>query len=157
MPKTIAETLNEFFVNIGPQMAKIIPNVEFDATTTINLQSRISRTFFFSSATSPEIERLIDQLNINKACRIVDAPTKFIKCGKSVKAQFLSTLYNKCVFKGENLDLFKITEVIPIFKKGNPELATNYRPISLNHQFNKIFEKLTYSRIYNYLKKIQFN
>ena len=49
--------------------------------------------------------------------------------------------------------LFQITEVIPIFKKGNPELATNYKPISLNHQFDKIFEKLTYSRMYDYLER----
>ena len=33
-PIAIAETLNEFFVNIGPQMALNIPDVEVDATTT---------------------------------------------------------------------------------------------------------------------------
>ena len=132
-------------------MAKNIPDVEFDVTTIVNLQSHISRTFFYSPAT--EVEKLIDHLKINKACRSVDAPTKFIMYGKSVIAQFLSTLYNKCIVESEYPDLFKITEVIPIFKKGNPELATNYRSISLNHQFNKIFEKLTYSRMYNYLEK----
>ena len=92
-------------------------------------------------------------MKTNKACRSVDPPTKFIKYGKSVIAQFLCTLYNKCIVEGEYSDLFKITEVILIFKKGNPKLATNYRPISLNHQFNKIFEKLTYSGMYDYLKK----
>ena len=35
-PIAIAETLNEFFVNIGPQMALNIPDVEVDATTTVN-------------------------------------------------------------------------------------------------------------------------
>ena len=43
--------------------------------------------------------------------------------------------------------------MISIFKKGNPELATNYRPIFSNHQFNKIFKKLTYIRMYDYLEK----
>ena len=130
-------------------MALNIPDVEVDATTTVNQQSHLSRTFFFSPATPPEIERLINQLKTNKACRSVDAPKKFIKYGKSVIAQFLCTLY----VEGEYPDLFGITEVIPIFKKGNPELATNYRPISLNHQFDKIFENLTYNRMYNYLEK----
>ena len=151
-PIAITETLNEFFVNIGPQMASNIPNVEVDATTTINEQSHLSRTFF-SPPAPPEVERLIDQLKTNKACRSVDTPTKFIKYGKSVIAQFLCTLYNKCIVEGEYPDLFKIIEVIPIFEKRNPVLATNYRPISLNHQFNKIFEKLTYSRMYDYLEK----
>ena len=106
-------------------MTKNIPDVEFDATTTVNLQSHISRTFFFSPATPPEVEKLIDQLKINKACRSVDAPTKFIKYGKSIIAQLLSTLYNKCIVEDEYPYLFKITEVIPIFKKGNPKLATS--------------------------------
>ena len=93
----IAETLNEFFVNIGPQMALNIPDVIVDATTTVNQQSHLSRTFFFSPATPPEVERLINQLKINKTCKSVDAPTKFIKYGKSVIAQFLCTLYNICI------------------------------------------------------------
>ena len=133
-PIAIAETPNEFFVNIGPQMALNTPDVEVDATTTVNLQSHLSRNFFFSPVTPPEVERLIDQLKTNKACRSVDAPTKFIKYGKSVIAQFLCTLYNKCIVEGKYPDFFKITEVISIFKKGNPELATNYRPISSNHR-----------------------
>ena len=44
-----------------------------------------------------------------------------------------------------------MAEVIPIFKKGDHDKTSNYRPISLLSQFNKIFEKLLYSRIYSYL------
>ena len=50
-------------------------------------------------------------------------------------------------------DSLKIAEVIPIFKKGNTDKPTNYRPISLLSQFSKIFEKLIYNSIYSYLEK----
>ena len=43
----------------------------------------------------------------------------------------------------------------PIFKKANPEQSTNYMPISLNHQFNKVFEKITFSRLYKRLEKYE--
>ena len=49
-------------------------------------------------------------------------------------------------------DSLKIAKVIPIFKnKGDELLVSNYRPISLLSNINKIFEKLAYSRLYSFL------
>ena len=42
---------------------------------------------------------------------------------------------------------------MPIYKRGYPNLCTNYRPISLLSPFSKIFEKLIYSLLYSYLEK----
>ena len=39
-----------------------------------------------------------------------------------------------------------------MFKKGNPQLPSNYRPISLLPVFSKIYEKLMYKRLYSFLK-----
>ena len=49
-------------------------------------------------------------------------------------------------------DQLKIAKVIPIFKKGDKLLVSNYRPISLLSNINKIFEKLVYSRLYSFLE-----
>ena len=62
-------------------------------------------------------------------------------------------MFNLCLRTGTHPDLMKVAEVIPIFKKGQKDTLTNYRPISLLSQFNKIFEKLLHSRIYSYLSK----
>ena len=66
---------------------------------------------------------------------------------------FLSELFNLCLSTGTYPDLMKIVKVIPIFKNGEKDKMTNYRPISLLSQFNKIFEKLLPSRVYSYLSK----
>ena len=50
----------------------------------------------------------------------------------------------------------KIAEVLPIFKKGDPFEATNYRPISLLSHFNTILEKLIYNLLLDYLNKNNF-
>ena len=47
----------------------------------------------------------------------------------------------------------KIAKVVPIFKKGDPQLLTNYRPISLLSSFSKILEKLVYIRVIKFFNK----
>ena len=45
-----------------------------------------------------------------------------------------------------------MAKVIPIFKKDDPLDCVNYRPISLLPIFSKIFEKIIYSRMYEFLE-----
>ena len=47
----------------------------------------------------------------------------------------------------------KITEVLPLFKKGVKYLLNNYRAISLLITMSKLLEKCIYTRVYNFLTK----
>ena len=49
----------------------------------------------------------------------------------------------------------KFVNVVPIFKKGSRLSISNYRPISLLSNLNKIFEKIMYKRIYSFLEKYE--
>ena len=94
---------------------------------------------------------------VKKAKRTLDTNTKFIKYANPVLSVYLSELFSLCEKEGTYPDLLKIAEVkvIPIFKKGDRSKTINYRPISISSQFNKIFEKLLYTRLYSYL--IRYN
>ena len=48
---------------------------------------------------------------------------------------------------------FKISKVIPVYKKGSPLEVSNYRPISLLSNIEKIIEKIMYSRLESFLNK----
>ena len=45
-------------------------------------------------------------------------------------------------------DSLKIAKVIPLFKKGDDKILSNYRPISLLSSVSKVFEKVIYNQIY---------
>ena len=47
----------------------------------------------------------------------------------------------------------KLAKVIPMFKKGCPLVASNYRPISLLSVFSKITEKVMYEHLYKFIEK----
>ena len=43
------------------------------------------------------------------------------------------------------------SNIIPVHKKNDKQLVNNYRPISLLPIIGKIFEKIVFNRIYNFL------
>lgn len=96
-----------------------------------------------------EILETLKEFENNKSS---DIPIRVIKKSAHVFDEKLSEYFNILVlmkagiFPGE----LKIGKVTPVFKKGNPELFGNYRPISTLPIFGKIFEKILYSRIYKY-------
>jgi fructose-1,6-bisphosphatase/inositol monophosphatase family enzyme len=46
----------------------------------------------------------------------------------------------------------KYSIVKPLFKKGDKEDMTNYRPISLLTSFSKVFEKIIYDRLLQHIE-----
>ena len=67
-------------------------------------------------------------------------------------AQPIADLVNLSFEQGKYIDPLKLSNTIPIFKKKGSELeVSNYRPISLLSNINKIFEKIMYTRIYDFL------
>ena len=69
-----------------------------------------------------------------------------------VLPSFIADLINKCFSEGVFPDILKKAVVVPIHKKGNVELLSNYRPISKLCFLSKIFEKALKVRIMNYFE-----
>ena len=64
-------------------------------------------------------------------------------------AEIINCSFNSGVFP----QALKTAKVVPIFKKGARDEVSNYRPISVLPFFSKIFEKLMYVRLNNYITK----
>ena len=65
----------------------------------------------------------------------------------------LTNLINASFTTGIHPDNLKMSKTIPVFKKGSRLTVSNYRPISLLSNINKIFEKLIFNRVYSFLEK----
>ena len=148
--ETMAEEFNSYFVNIGKSMTDAITpgsacNFNFSAT------NKNSNSLFLTPSCPQEVFNIIKKLKTKKARRTNDVETMFIKYANPVISKFLSDMFNVCLSEGTYPDFLKIAEVVPIFKKRKSNKMTNYRPILLFSQFNQVFEKILYTRIYSYL------
>ena len=112
-------------------------------------------SLYLSPSTPDEVSSVIDSLNNKKAVRVHDVQTKFVKFAKTIISPRISNLFNACITEGIYPTSFKVAEIKPIYKRGDPNKATNYRPISLLSNFDKIFEKLLYNRLISYIEKFE--
>ena len=48
-------------------------------------------------------------------------------------------------------NLLKIAKVTPIFKSGDNQVFSNYRPISILPSISKVLEKIVYTRLYDFI------
>ena len=63
----------------------------------------------------------------------------------------LTHMFNLSISSGVCPNSLKIAKVIPIYKKDDSALVSNYRPISLLPSISKILEKIVHKRLYNFL------
>ena len=65
-------------------------------------------------------------------------------------APILAITINQSLMTGIFPKSLKIAKISPIYKKENPHIADNYRPISLLPVISKIFEKVVFIQVYDY-------
>jgi hypothetical protein len=143
----IAQKFNEFFVNIGPQLASKIPK---NNKSPLTYMEKVYDTIFLKPVTENEIVNTI--LKMKEASAGYDnISTKVVKL---TYLHFLKPLTHVCNLSfrdGVFPDELKIAKVIPIFKNGDRKSVNNYRPVSILNCFSKIFEKLMSTRIIEFI------
>ena len=101
---------------------------------------------FLNSTSTFEIRCIINQLNINKSCGSDGIEAKFIVLASEVLSPVLAILFNACFDFRIFPTCFKTAKVVPVYKAGDINKVTNYRPISILSIFSKILEKLVHMR-----------
>ena len=64
----------------------------------------------------------------------------------------LTDCINNAILECKFPDILKLADVAPIFKKEDPMLKENYRPISLLPSFSKIFERILLNQLNTYFE-----
>ena len=81
-----------------------------------------------------------------------DITVKVLKASARESAESLTNCLNECLRNCNFPDELKLAEVIPVYKKLDSTDKGNYRPISLLPVVSKVFEKLIYTQLNQFIK-----
>ena len=150
-PLDIADKFNNHFCRVGKILAEKIKPSNLNNFQQY-LCNRVCSSMFLNPTNTFEIHCIINQLNINKSCDSDGIEAKFIVLASEVLFPVLAILFNACFDFGIFPICLKTAKVVPVYKAGDINEITNYRPISILSVFSKILEKLVYSRTLSFLK-----
>ena len=150
-PKDIANSMNNFFVNIGAETEKCVPKVNHTSPDKF-LKNRNQFNFIIAHISEEEILDIIKKLP-NKGTGPASIPLKLLKIVADLIVIPFCNIINLSFSTGIFPDNLKVAKVLPLHKGGSTQDANNFRPISLLSIFDKIIEKLMHKRLYDFLEQ----
>ena len=150
-PGNIADCFNNFFVEIGPNLASNIQHSGKDFYE--YLDEPTQKSLFMKPVVADEVLKIISKFDQNKSPGHDGIGNLIVKKVAQSISKPLAEIINLSLSTGSVPEKMKIAKVIPIYKKDNAEIFSNYRPVSVLPCFSKILERLVFNRCINYINK----
>ena len=99
------------------------------------------------------VVKLLSRLNPSKASGPDNVPCRILKELAAEIAPVLTAIFQQSLTKGQLPRDWTKANVTPVFKKGDKNLAENYRPVSLTCISCKILEHIICSHIHQHLER----
>ena len=104
---------------------------------------------------SKGVHKLLSDLKTHKATGPDSIPAYVLKSAADQLAPILTRLYQYSLDFGEIPPDWKNAFVVPIFKKGEKHVPSNYRPVSLTSIACKVLEHIVHSSVMRHFNKNQ--
>lgn len=126
----MANFINEFFVGIGNKLAEIFYNQDGDNVGP-QLEVNTEETLDDMRALDQQSREYVYNINVYKASGVTNISSKILKSALTQMIPQLTELYDKCLQQAIFPEVWKMATVVPLFKGGDRENVSNYRPVSM--------------------------
>lgn len=154
--KEIVDNFNEFFANVGPRTCAGIPSVPESFEDYLRKTPNCQQSMWLNPVDPAEVREMIHNLKNSSSCGTDQLTTRLVKALKETIAEPLAILINKSFLEGVFPDVFKISKITPIYKKGDKCQFDNYRPIALLSVVSKVVETAVHKRLQSFLHTTNF-
>ena len=137
-----AKLLNDFFVSqtLLDDSTATLPNTDLSANNTLHN----------IIITVEEVRSVLQTLKLGKSSGPDNINNRILKEIAYPISKPLCDLFNYSLSRGIFPDVWKQANVSPLYKKDDPSLVCNYRPISLLSSIGKVMEKIVHKHMFNY-------
>ena len=125
--KIISDKFNQFFVNVGPTLASKIKIPELSVNRYVKHNNVSSK--FISAVLEDELINVVKNLSNKTSTDHNHISMSLVKNVISDISKPLTYIANKSFSQGCFPEQMKIAKVLPLYKNGDRELFTNYRPV----------------------------
>ena len=147
-PKIIANSFNDYFINVGSSLAN---NINSNVDPLLYVQ-RHTNNMNIPEVSEFEIKNIIQDLK-NSAAGYDELPASIFEKVSDIYINPLTYFINMSIREGIVPEELKLAKVIPIYKGEDDQLIQNYRPISVLPFFSKIFEKIIFINVIEFLNE----
>jgi hypothetical protein len=133
-PTLVAEEFNKFFSNIGSKIASTIIPSPTDPLSYIPDNPNVP-TLNINQTGPSQIIDLLKSFDSKSTPDLDGISIKLLKFVSHEIAVPLAHIFNLSISLGVFPEKFKIAQIVPVFKAGDPMLCDNYRPIALVKSF----------------------
>jgi len=148
-PYEVASSFNSYFANVAIDLERKIPHSNVPPLSFMG--DRTQSSFFVAPVSDSDVSFVIGHLK-NKSSGLQSVPVFVYKVCSDLLSPIIAKLFNVSVSCGVFPACLKVARIIPVFKRGDSTLVSNYRPISTLPTLSKIFEKLMCKKLCSFLK-----
>ena len=145
----IANKFNNHFGSLAENLNKDLENRPINSQSYREYLPKPEESTLFLEETS--INEIVGIINEFQNDKVSDIPIVVVKDCAPIIVPTLCRIYNHCIAEGWFPNKMKLGKITPVFNKGSKDDVNNQRPVSTLPIFGKVFEKILYSRIYNFL------
>ena len=150
----VADVFNDYFIDKVEQLkAGIDTNLVEDPMARLKEKMKNNKnTLEFKTVTGKQLSKHLKKLNPKKSSGVDGLSQENLLLGKSQLLSPLLAIVNQSITDGEFPEDWKEAAVIPVLKKGNSQLPSNYRPVSCLPAASKVLEIVVCSQLSDYLE-----
>ena len=148
----ICEKFNNFFICIGPTLANKIPKQSQSPESFMTAQ--LFNSLYLSNVSDDEVINIVNYLKPSSP-GYDEISADILRLILPSICKPLVYILNLSLTQGIFPTELKVANVIPLYKTDDPMLFNNYRPVSILCMLSKVFEKVMYSRLSQFLDTYQ--